>query len=103
MKFDTRVNILQLQDCDCYRPVTMKLRSDSRAQNSPSSAHHRPSGGTTMETVLGFPVNANQFNVLETNQVADYQCPKEEEEMGLVDPRTTRHLRRAASRAEVRG
>ena len=80
----------------------MKLRSDSRAQNSPSSAHHCPSGGTTIETVLGFPVNANQFNVLESTQTAESQCPREEE-MGLVDPRTTRHLRRAASRAETRG
>ena len=80
----------------------MKLKSDSRAQNSPSSVHHRPSGGTAMETVLGFPVNANQFNVLETNQAVDFQCPREEE-VGLVDPRTTRHLRAAVSRAEARG
>ena len=81
----------------------MKLKSDSRAQNSPSSVHHRPSGGTSMETVLGFPITANQFNVLETNQTAEFQCLREEEEVGLVDPRTTRHLRAAASRAEIRG
>ena len=57
-----------------------------------------------METVLGFPITANQFNVLETNQTAEFQCPREEEEeVGLVDPRTTRHLRVAASRAEARG
>ena len=53
--------------------------------------------------MLGFPTVANQFNVLESNQTADFQCPREEEEVGLVDPRTTRHLRAAASRAEVRG
>ena len=81
----------------------MKVRSDSRAQNSPSSVHRRPSGGNNEETVLGFPVNANQFNLLASNQTADSQCPREEEEVGLVDPRTTRHLRRAASRAETRG
>ena len=80
----------------------MKLKSDSRAQNSPSSVHHRPSGGTSMETVLGFPVEANQFSIL-SNQPAEYQCPREEEEVGLVDPRTTRHLRTAANRAEARG
>ena len=56
-----------------------------------------------METVLGFPITANQFNVLETNQTAEFQCPREEDEMGLVDPRTTRHLRAAAFRAEARG
>ena len=81
----------------------MKLKSDSRAQNSPSSVHRRPSGGINEETVLGFPTVANQFNVLESNQTADFQCPREEEEVGLVDPRTTRHLRAAAFRAEARG
>ena len=55
-----------------------------------------------METVLGFPVNANQFNVLESTQTVESQCPREEE-VGLVDPRTTRHLRAAAFRAEARG
>ena len=54
-----------------------------------------------MDTVLGFPIIANQFNVLEINQTAEFQCPREEEEVGLVDPRTTRHLRAAASRAEA--
>ena len=81
----------------------MKLKSDSRAQNSPSSEHRLPSGGTFEETVFGFPIKANQFNVLESNQSADSQCQRKEEEVGLVDPRTTRHLRAAASRAEVRG
>ena len=56
-----------------------------------------------METMLGFPVTANQFNVLETNQIAEFQCSREEEEVGLVDPRTTRQLRAAAYRAEARG
>ena len=81
----------------------MKVKSDSRAQHSPASVHRRPSGGISEETVFGFPLEANQFNVLESNQTTDFQCPRAEEEMGLVDPRTTRHLRRVASRAEVRG
>ena len=55
-----------------------------------------------MENVLGFPVEANKFSIL-SNQPAEFQCPREEEEVGLVDPRTTRHLRAAASRAEARG
>ena len=53
--------------------------------------------------MLGFPTVANQFNVLESNQTAGFQCPREEEEVGLVDPRTTRQLRAAAFRAEARG
>ena len=55
-----------------------------------------------MEKVLGFPVEANQFSIL-SNPSAESQCLREEEDMGLVDPRTTRHLRAAASRAETRG
>ena len=79
MKIDTRVNILHLRDCVLNRLVTMKVKRDSRAQNSPSSVHRHPSGGISEETVLGFPTVANQFNVLELNQTADFQCPREEE------------------------
>ena len=52
--------------------------------------------------VFGFPVSSNQFKVLQTSQSAETQC-QEQEDVGLVDPRTTRHLRIAANRADERG
>ena len=47
-------------------------------------------------------MSRNQFKVLQTNQFAETQC-QEQADVGLVDPRTTRHLRRAAHRTENRG
>ena len=52
--------------------------------------------------VFGFPLDENQFSTLDEYQSAETQCQREEE-VGLVDPRTTRHLRTAAIRAEERG
>ena len=88
----------------------MKMRSDSRAQNSPSPVHHRPSGGTAMETVLGFPVNANQpnvmgfpvsqnqFQMLSENEVQESEFSQEQK---LEDPRKTRAQRlQISSRVE---
>ena len=54
------------------------------------------------KSVFGFPLDANQFSTFDENQSAEIQCQREEE-VGLVDPRTTRHLKTAAIRAEERG
>ena len=50
---------------------------------------------TPVRAVYGFPVAANQYSVL---QSVELQSPSPREE-GLVDPRTTRHLRQATVRA----
>ena len=80
----------------------METQSDSVTGKGPQTSGRCPSGGQSASNVFGFPISANQFNILESNQTAEFQCPREEE-VGLVDPRTTRHLRAAASRAEARG
>ena len=69
---------------------------DPIMRDSPHSADHRPhSERSAINTVFGFPVIQNQFQSL---QSAEFQSPGQREE-GLVDPRTTRHLRQAARRA----
>ena len=99
MKFDTKVNILHSRDCLQYRSVTMNPTNDSMAQQRPQSFNHRPSGGNPASEMFGFPVAANQFTVL---QFAEFQSQVQREE-GLVDPRSTRHLRLAAQEAGNRG
>ena len=56
----------------------------------------------SVKSVFGFPLEANQFSILDENQSAETQSQREEE-VGFVDPRTTRHLRTAAIRTEERG
>ena len=84
------------------RSYPMETQSDSVTGKGPQTSGRCLSGGQNASDVFGFPISANQFNILESNQTAEFQCPREDE-MGLVDPRTTRHLRAAASRAEARG
>ena len=70
-----------------YRLVTMKVKSDSRAQNSPSSAHRRPSGGRIERNSAWIPCTvANQFNVLESNQTAEFSVPKRRGRSGARGP-----------------
>ena len=76
--------------------------NDSMAQQSPQSVNRRFSGDTSVSEVFGFPIAANQFSTLQSSQPAETQC-WEQDEVGLVDPRTTRHLRIAANRADDRG
>ena len=71
-------------------------------QKGSHSTIHRPSGESSVQTVFGFPVDQNQFNVLQSNQSAECQRSTEREE-GLVDPRTTRRQRLAARRTEDAG
>ena len=79
-----------------YRSVTMDLKSDSVTQKRPHSSSCRDSGGDTDQTVFGFPVVYNQFNELQNNQPAEFQRSTQED-VGLVDPRTTRPQRLAVA------
>ena len=80
----------------------MEFPRDSMTQNHPSIVNRRLSGDTSVSEVCGFPIAANQFNVLQAHQPAETQC-QEHNDVGPVDPRTNRHLRRAAQRADDRG
>ena len=80
----------------------MDFPRDSVTQNHPSTVNRRLSGDTSVSEVCGFPIAANQFNVLQASQPAKTQC-QEQNDVGLVDPRITRHLRIAANKANDRG
>ena len=80
----------------------MDFPHDSVTQNSPYTVDRRLSGDTSVSEVFGFPIVANQFSTLQASQPAETQC-QEQEDVGLVDPRTTRHLRNAAQRTDDRG
>ena len=80
----------------------MDSTSDSRVQKSPQSSSRQCSGASSINTVFGFPVEQNQFNVLQNNQTAEFQRSTQRE-AGLVDPRTTRLQRLAAQRTEDAG
>ena len=82
--------------------IAWELNSDSVSQKRPHTLNRRHSGRMSAKLVFGFPLDANQFSTLDEYQSAETQCQREEEG-GLVDPRTTRHLRTAAIRAEERG
>ena len=71
-------------------------------QKGSHSTSRRPSGESSVQTVFGFPVDQNQFTVLQTDQSAECQRSTERDE-GLVDPRTTRLLRWAAQRTDDQG
>ena len=74
----------------------MEPVSDPIIQEGPQPSDHQPrSERTPANAVFEFPVAANQYEAL---QSAEFQSPGQREE-GLVDPRTTRHLRQAAARA----
>ena len=73
----------------------MKSKSDSVPPVRPSPARRSNSGGESASEVFGFTVDENQFAVLQSEQIAASQ-----REVGLVDPRTTRHLRWSAQRAD---
>ena len=77
----------------------MKSNSDSVTPKGPQTSRRRVSGGTNVSEVFGFPVDANQFSALSENQPAVSQRSTHRE-VGLVDPRMTRHLRWAALRTE---
>ena len=80
----------------------MDLPHDSVTQNSPYTVNRRLSGDTSVSEVFGFPIAANQFSTLQSSQPAETQCQLHKEE-GLMDPRTTRHLRNAAQRTDDEG
>ena len=84
------------------RIFAMDFPKDSVTKNSPYTVNRRHSGDTSASEVCGFPIAANQFSVLQASQPAETQC-QEQEDVGLVDPRTTRHLRRATHKTDDRG
>ena len=74
----------------------MKPVSDPVMRERPQALNRRlQSERTPVKTVYGFPVAANKYAEL---QSIELQNPSQREE-GLVDPRTTRHLRQATVRA----
>ena len=74
----------------------MKPASDPVVREGPQAMNRQfQSERTPVRTVYGFPVAANQYAEL---QSVELQCPSPRE-AGLVDPRTTRHLRQATVRA----
>ena len=80
----------------------MDFPHDSVTQNSPYTVNRRLRDNTSVREVFGFPVSPNQFSNLQASQPAETQC-QEQEDVGLVDPRTTRHLRIAANRTDDKG
>ena len=90
--------------CDCLQcsSASMKSNSDPAAKRGPHSTIRRPSGGLPTSEVFGFPVVNNQFNVLQSNQIAGSPSQEQREE-GLVDPKSTRFVRQAAQRTEDQG
>ena len=85
-----------------HRIVPMDSINDSVTQNNPYTVNRRFSGNTSVSEVFGFPIATNQFSTLQSSQSAETQCQLQREE-GLVDPRTTRHLRNAAQRTDDEG
>ena len=88
------------QDIVHNRSLPMKSKSDSVTPKGPQSSRRHVSGGTNVSEVFGFPVDADQFNALSENQTAVCQRSTEQREVGLVDPRTTRHLQWSTQRAD---
>ena len=74
----------------------MKPVSDPVVREGPQAVNRQlQSERTPVKTIYGFPVATNQYSKL---QSVELQCPSPRE-AGLVDPRTTRHLRQATVRA----
>ena len=76
----------------------MKSKSDSVAPKGPQSSRRRISGGINVSEVYGFPIVENQFALFQSDQSTESQLSTQRE-VGLVDPRTTRHLRWATQQA----
>ena len=71
----------------------MKPNSDFVTGSGPQSSHRRHSGTSSASTIFGFSVNANQFQVLHSDQPVASPRSIEQRAEGLVDPRTTRRQR----------
>ena len=71
----------------------MKPNSDFVTGSGPQSSHRRHSGTSSASTIFGFSVNANQFQVLHSDQPVASPRSIEQRAEGLVDPRTTRQQR----------
>ena len=76
----------------------MDRKSDAVLQSGPQQLSRRYSDASN---VFGFPISANQFQVLETDQSATSSRSTEQRQEGLIDPRTTRQKRWAARGTEA--
>ena len=73
-QFDTESTSYNERDCLYYRIFAMDFTDNSVTQNSPYTVNRRPSGGSSVKTIFGFPVDQNQFTVLQASQPAETQC-----------------------------
>ena len=71
----------------------MKSNSDAVLQSGPQSSRRRHSGTSVSSTVYGFQLSENQFQILNSDQTASSPRSSEQQQEGLVDPRTTRQWR----------
>ena len=77
----------------------MDSNSDPVIPKEPHTSSRRVGGGKNVSEVYGFPIAVNQFAALQENQPAESQRSTHRG-VGLMDPRTTRHLRWAAARTD---
>ena len=78
----------------------MDSNIDPVLPSGPQSFQRRHSGRNIVSEVFGFPVSENQFSTLQSELPAVASQSLEQREEGLVDPRTTRHLRWTTQRTE---
>ena len=79
------------------------MENTARGQQSLSTRHPKDQIPSSVPTVMGFPVSANQLNVLSESDLAESQS-QVQEEATLINPRSTRLQRLLAAKiAEDQG
>ena len=71
----------------------MERQSDSVLPHGPQPASRRYSATSVSNTVFGFQLSKNQFQILNSDQTVTSSRSTEQHEEGLTDPRTTRQRR----------
>ena len=71
----------------------MNRKSESVLPSGLQSSRRQHSGTSVSNTVFGFDVSANQFQVLNSDQTVTSPRSTEQHEEGLTDLRTTRQQR----------
>ena len=71
----------------------MDSKCDAVLPNGSQAVIPRHSGTSVSNTVFGFNLSENQFQILNSNQTASSPRSTEQHEEGLTDPRTTRQRR----------
>ena len=83
----------------------MERKSDTVLPNGPQQTNRCYSGTSVSNTVFGFQLSENQFQVLDSDQTVTSPRFTEQHEEGLTDPRTTRQRRwstRGTERQEMK-